>query len=618
MAFCLVAAGAGFIGAASHLTAQGYLMRQADQQLRSYAGVLTSRPFTLFPGFPLAPGAASPGGPGRSVSIEVRDSGGQLLISAGSPLPPTRGGSWLKITEPIRYQARHIPFAYGAEDSSFHITGKTGTGPAGTLVVGLDLAGVGRAINRLTLTGLAVSGIALLLLACAAAGAVRVLLRPLKRMAATTAAVASGDLSRRMPVARARGDVGSLTRSLNQALDQAELALTTAAASEAAARESAERMRRAVADAGDRLRRPLSVLAGLAEAYRERGGLGPGDLDPTIRRMADEAARMDAVLENLLPNPASVDTGSRSRAGPVSRAERVGWLGGRKSLDRRGGTGQADPMVPDEERLRLRQTFDQAADTYQHARPDYPAKLFDTLIAAAGLAPGDRLLEVGCATGKATVPLARRGFRITCIELGAELAVAARRNLAGLSAEVVEGRFEDWQPAADERFDLVFAATAWHWVDPGVRYRAAWRALRPGGHLAFWGAMHVVPDGGDPFFREIQEVYDEIGEGMPSDYTWSRPGELTVHTGEIEASGLFQVTLVRHFDWERVYDAEGYIGLLDTFSGHIAMADWQRERLYAEIRRRLAQRPDGTLRRHWGAVLHVARRLDGPPETAEA
>ena len=40
------------------------------------------------------------------------------------------------------------------------------------------------------------------------------------------------------------------------------------------------------------------------------------------------------------------------------------------------------------------------------------------------------------------------------------------------------------------------------------------------------------------------------------------------------------------------------------------MEDWQRDRLYGEIRRRLADRPDGTLRRHWGAVLHVARRRE--------
>jgi HAMP domain-containing protein len=298
--FCLAAAGAGIIGAASHLTAQGYLMRQADQQLRSYAGGLTSRPFTLFPGFPLAPGAASPGGPGRSVSIEVRDSGGQLLVSAGPVTPPTSGAGWLKITEPIRYQPRHIPFAYGAEDTSFSIAGETGTGLAGTLVVGLDLAGVGRAVDRLTLTWLAVSGAALLLLACATAVVIRILLRPLGRMAETAAAVASGDLSSRMPVARAR-DVGNLGRTLNQALGQAELALTAAASSEAAARESTERMRQAVTDAGDRLRRPLSILAGLAGAYRERSRLAADDPDRMISQMADEAARMDAVLENLQP-----------------------------------------------------------------------------------------------------------------------------------------------------------------------------------------------------------------------------------------------------------------------------------------------------------------------------
>jgi ubiquinone/menaquinone biosynthesis C-methylase UbiE len=52
-----------------------------------------------------------------------------------------------------------------------------------------------------------------------------------------------------------------------------------------------------------------------------------------------------------------------------------------------------------------RQTFDQAAEIYDRVRPDYPETLFDDLVALAGLGPGDRLLEVGCATGKATRPL---------------------------------------------------------------------------------------------------------------------------------------------------------------------------------------------------------------------
>jgi SAM-dependent methyltransferase len=261
----------------------------------------------------------------------------------------------------------------------------------------------------------------------------------------------------------------------------------------------------------------------------------------------------------------------------------------------------------DDERRRLAATFDRAADRYQRARPDYPDALFDRLVEVTGLAPGARLLEVGCATGKATLPLARRGFRITCVEPGAALAAACRRNVAGLDVEVVEARFEDWRP--DGRpFDMVFAATAWHWLDPAVRYERAAEALRPGGHLATWGAIHVIPYDGDPFFEELQEVYDEIGESVPPDAPLPRPQELDDDREEIEASGLFDVVEVRQYDWETTYDAAGYIELLTTFSGHIAMRDWQRDRLFGEVRRRLARRPDGLVRRHWGGVLHIARR----------
>jgi SAM-dependent methyltransferase len=171
---------------------------------------------------------------------------------------------------------------------------------------------------------------------------------------------------------------------------------------------------------------------------------------------------------------------------------------------------------------------------------------------------------------------------------------------------VAEGAFETWPPAGTT-FDLVFAATAWHWIDPAVKYHRARQVLRPGGHLAFWSATHVFPVGGDPFFTEIQDVYDEIGEGLPAGTPQPRPGELADESAEIEASGLFDEVIVRHFDWEISYDAAAYIRLLDTFSGHIAMADWQRDRLYGEIRRRLAERPGGRLQRGWGAVLHIAR-----------
>src|SRR5919107_431176 len=78
----------------------------------------------------------------------------------------------------------------------------------------------------------------------------------------------------------------------------------------------------------------------------------------------------------------------------------------------------------------LRTTFDDAALLYDEVRPGYPEALFDDVISLSGIAPEGSILEIGCGTGQATAPLARRGYRILCVELGENLAAIARRNLA--------------------------------------------------------------------------------------------------------------------------------------------------------------------------------------------
>lgn len=256
-------------------------------------------------------------------------------------------------------------------------------------------------------------------------------------------------------------------------------------------------------------------------------------------------------------------------------------------------------------------TFDSVADVYDDARPEYPAELFDEVVELADLKLGDRLLEIGCATGKATLPLLERGFSVVCIDRGPNLVAGARERLAGLPVELHVGRFETWD-GAGPGFDLVFAATAWHWIDPEVRYRKAHALLRPGGHLAFWSAMHAYPEGFDPFFAEIQAVYDELGEGWQGQWPPPPPDAMYDERDAILASDLFEHVEVRRFLWDALYTAEEYISLLGTFSGHIAMEQPKLRRLHQEIRRRIAQRPDPRVRRDWCSILHVARAIQDP------
>jgi SAM-dependent methyltransferase len=189
----------------------------------------------------------------------------------------------------------------------------------------------------------------------------------------------------------------------------------------------------------------------------------------------------------------------------------------------------------------LRRTFDAAADLYDSARPAYPDELFDDLIELTGLERGARLLEIGCASGKATRPLLERGFSVVCVEMGAQLAERARRNLAAYPVKIDVASFESWEPEHEE-FDLVYAATSWHWLDPAIRYRKTHRLLQPRGHLAFWSARHAFPDGFDPFFTEIQEVYDAIGESYGEEWPPPPPAQLPDESHEIAATGLCDVT----------------------------------------------------------------------------
>jgi protein-L-isoaspartate O-methyltransferase len=147
--------------------------------------------------------------------------------------------------------------------------------------------------------------------------------------------------------------------------------------------------------------------------------------------------------------------------------------------------------MSDADRHRLRATFAEDAELYERARPEYPAELFADLAALALLGPGSRVLEIGCGTGQATMALARLGCAVTAVELGGALAGIARRKLTGFEARVVVTTFEDWQ-LPPEPFDLVVAATSFHWVDPAVRVRKSADALRPGGSLAVISTHHVA------------------------------------------------------------------------------------------------------------------------------
>jgi SAM-dependent methyltransferase len=264
--------------------------------------------------------------------------------------------------------------------------------------------------------------------------------------------------------------------------------------------------------------------------------------------------------------------------------------------------------MPPTDRQRLRATFNLAADLYDRARPGYPPALFDDLAELAGVGPGCRVLEIGPGTGQATVPLAERGCRIVAVELGAELAAVARRNLARLpQARVVTAAFEDW-PLPAEPFDVVLAATSFHWIDPAVRVAKAADALRPGGVLATIATHHIA--GGDQeFFAQVQDCYERWDPDMPpGGARLPTAAEVPTASDELDCSGRFGPASFRRYQWEQSYSTASYLEVLLTYSGHRAMEPTAQAKLLNCIAGLIDSGYGGRISKRYLTELRIAHR----------
>ncbi|HLZ22020.1 MAG TPA: class I SAM-dependent methyltransferase [Ktedonobacterales bacterium] len=237
----------------------------------------------------------------------------------------------------------------------------------------------------------------------------------------------------------------------------------------------------------------------------------------------------------------------------------------------------------------IRRGFDDFAEVFDRTRPVCPPALFDDLLTVAGLQPGIRVLEIGCGTGQATLPLAERGVHITAVELGAQLAARARQRLDRFPfVEVVTSTFEEWQP--DRRpFAAVAAFNALHWVAPDVRYSKPAAILTPGGALVVAGCHWAQPADAEPFWREVQTDYQAVGyPGIPPPL----PEEILPWHLPLEALAYFDEVLARCYPpYQVVYAAEDYLGMLASQSGTRALAPERRREFLERVRARLRASP---------------------------
>ncbi|HEY1590702.1 MAG TPA: class I SAM-dependent methyltransferase [Solirubrobacteraceae bacterium] len=240
--------------------------------------------------------------------------------------------------------------------------------------------------------------------------------------------------------------------------------------------------------------------------------------------------------------------------------------------------------MPTERRL----SFGEVAELYDRVRPSYPAALVDDVLSFSGAAAGDRALEVGAGTGKATALFAARGLEILALEPSSGMAAVASGTCAQYeNVRIEQSEFERWR--SDRRgFELLFSAQAWHWIPRELRYAKAREVLAPSGVLAvFWNRLSWDSS---PLTDELAAIYrrvaPDLGAGAgpgpmdPARASRERWGDWGRELAEAPGFGPPEF---RSYMWRERYTTDSYLELLRTHSDHIVLDEPRRGQLFDAI-----------------------------------
>ena len=321
LAVSLVSFGAVAAGLAGVSGTGGYLMRQADKSLLACARSMLSHGFVAPPNSGPVASQAPPG----PCDMELLSATGQVLTLAapGTAYGPAipAGGSWLAahlarpvtvpgtgssgrwrvVIEAVHYQPQRILYVYGPDDVKYLVSVRPGHGSGGMLAVMTGLAGTVPITGRRAADYAAAAGAVLVLLAGAVLALTQTILRPL-RQAAELAESAGQAAAGRLPRVPRRGVGAGEDRSrwpFGMMFMRMSEQLRASRAAEAGARRSADQMSEHLGETALELLRSVNVVRGFAESYRQQPKPPAARLDRMLRRVADEAAQMETLIEGL-------------------------------------------------------------------------------------------------------------------------------------------------------------------------------------------------------------------------------------------------------------------------------------------------------------------------------
>ena len=241
--------------------------------------------------------------------------------------------------------------------------------------------------------------------------------------------------------------------------------------------------------------------------------------------------------------------------------------------------------------------FDEIAVNYDKYRWDYPAELFADAIHYSGQGNGKQAIEIGAGTGKSTTPFLDVGYDVTAVEMSANMSVFLLDKFKGYpNFNVITSTFEDAR-LDDDSYDLIYSASAFHWIDAEVGCPKVMRLLKNGGAFVLF-RNNAVRSNEAGIFEAVNEAYEKHyyahypNHRRPIDIfkmtydDFLKPEEIYrgFRFNSLQEYGFTDITM-KLYNAARMYAPDEYISLMDTMSDHRALPEHYREALYTDIKK---------------------------------
>ncbi|MFZ0248481.1 MAG: class I SAM-dependent methyltransferase [Acidimicrobiales bacterium] len=262
--------------------------------------------------------------------------------------------------------------------------------------------------------------------------------------------------------------------------------------------------------------------------------------------------------------------------------------------------------APTHESLRpeARWLYGADASGYDAGRPDYPESVYAVLVESCGLQAGVDVVECGPGSGQVTRRLVAAGARVVAVEPDPGMRTFLRQILPAPDVEIIQATFED-APLARDHFDLMVAATSFHWVDQTVGLNKVMDALRPGGWAAIWWTIFGDPLRPDTFNEVLTELLGrDPGHQAPGSRFQLDEGS---RRADLTSAGFENVSSNR-IEWTASMSTESTRALYNTMINVRCLPEAERARILDAIESVVDDRFGGFVERPFVTVLYCGQK----------